>query len=163
MTRASKQLAALLAGALICVATLTGCTGAPSDAQVIHTLESAIAKPVPNATAVTVGMGYDGPDRRTVSVRLYLDSSDDSVVTSAVDTTLRTVWTKSPVLPSSVVVSVVDGPKPAAGSKGVGIDLSGTATALGLPIPETGRDLLLVRAAELRKLYGARLATDATQ
>jgi hypothetical protein len=66
------------------------------------------------------------------------------------------IWTKSPVFPSSVVVSVVSGPRPSDGSKGVGIDLTETATALGIPLPEIGRDLLLVRSVELKELYGAR-------
>ena len=156
MTTPTKYLAAAVAAALVGPAALSGCAATPSDAQVVGTLESAVSKAVPGATAVTVGMGYDGPDRRTVSVRLYLDGTDGSVVTPAVDSALHTVWSESPVLPSSVVVSVVDGPKPSDGSKGVGIDLSDTATALGVPVPEVGRDLLLVRAAELEKLYGAR-------
>ena len=156
MTTPTKYLAAAVAAALVGPAALSGCAAAPSDAQVVGTLESAVSKAVPGAAAVTVGMGYDGPDRRTVSVRLYLDGTDGSVVTPAVDSALHTVWSESPVLPSSVVVSVVDGPKPSDGSKGVGIDLSDTATALGVPVPEVGRDLLLVRAAELEKLYGAR-------
>jgi len=101
-------------------------------------------------------MGYDGSEHRTISARLYLDTDDGSAVTSAVDSALRVIWAKSPVLPSSIVVSVVHGPKPRDGSKGVGIDLTDTATALGIPVPEVGRDLLLVRSSELKKLYGAR-------
>jgi hypothetical protein len=147
---------AVVAAAVFCLALLTGCTSAPSDAQVSHTLGAAIAKPLQHASSVTVGMGYDGSTRRTFSVRIYLNASDDSVVTSSVDSALKTVWRTSPVLPSSVTVSVVEGQKPVDGSKGVGIDLSSTATTLGVPVPEVGRDLLLVRAAELQRLYGAR-------
>jgi hypothetical protein len=159
MTTPTKYLAAAVAAALVGPAALSGCSAAPSDSQVVGTLESAVSKAVPSASAVAVGMGYDGADRRTVSVRLYLDSTAGSVVTPAVDSALHTVWSESPVLPSSVVVSVVDGPKPADGSKGVGIDLAETAAAIGVPVPEVGRDLLLVRAAELEKLYGARPAS----
>jgi hypothetical protein len=105
--------------------------------------------------SVTVGMGYDGPDRRTISVRLYLDSTETPTVTPAVDSALHAVWVKSQVLPSSVVISVAEGPKPSDGSNGVTIDLTDTATALGVRVPDVGRDLLLVRATELKKLYGA--------
>jgi hypothetical protein len=151
-----RKLAGVVAVSLLSLAALCGCASPVPDAQVIHTLESAISKKVPDATSVTVGMGYDGPDRRTISVRLYLDSTESSTVTPAVDSALHAVWGKSQVLPSSIVISVVDGPKPKDGSKGVGIDLSDTATALGVPVPDVGRDLLLVRASELKKLYGAR-------
>jgi hypothetical protein len=161
--RGTRSLVVAAAGALFCLMTLAGCSSAPSDAQVIQTLESAVSKAVPDATSVTVGMGYDGPNRRTVSMRLYLDRSDSSTVTSAVDSALRAVWSKSPVLPSSVVVSVVDGPKPSDGSKGVGVDLAATARALGVPVPDVGRDLLLARSAELQKLYGARPADVSAQ
>jgi len=156
MTTRTKYFAATMAAALLCLAALTGCSQATSDSEVSRTLESALAKPVSHATSVSVGMGYDGPEQRTVSVRLYLDTSDDSVVTSSVDRALRTVWKTSPVRPSSIVVSVVEGPKPTDGTKGTGLDLTTAATALGIPVPEVARDLLLVRASVLQKRYGAR-------
>jgi hypothetical protein len=156
LARPVPKLASIVGVALVCVAVLSGCASAVPDTQVIHTLESAVATKVPDATSVTVGMGYDGADKRTISVRLYLDTSDSSALTADVDSALRAVWGKSQVLPSSVVVSVVEGPKPSDGSKGVTIDLTDAATALGVPVPDVGRDLLLVRDSQLKKLYGAR-------
>jgi hypothetical protein len=149
-----RQIAAALATALAIPAVLTGCAGV-SDNSIRQTLSSAIVSEVPHATYAMIGFDYDGlPTNRGVGIKVYLDRATDSDVTTAVDKVLEIAWTKFPVEPVRVSVSVVDGPHQPDDSFSdlKGVDLNDAAAALGFGSSDYGQ--LTVQRKYLEEHYG---------
>ena len=153
---ARLQIATAVAAALAVPIALTGCVGVPDD-SVKSDIASAIVSDVPHATGAVVGLGYDGsPDRRTIRVKVYADTSDPASVAAVVDKAMAVAWSLSPTEPVSVGVAVVDGAKPADADIATsdGLDLSAAGDELGLHGAYVSPRLINFPRRELADRYG---------
>ncbi len=118
-------------------------------------MSHAIASEVPHVRAAVVDLGNDGTSR-VVVMRIFMDDTQQSALTAAVEKAVGLAWRSTPTDPSSVIVSVVDGPEPhGAGTDDVGgIDLRATASALGFTAPAIDVSRLSVGERELVAHYG---------
>ena len=146
-----------LALVAVAVLALSGCSillpqgdGVVQEAE----LESILLDEIDIANGVIVYTSADGFSPR-VSARLYVDSDDMNEIADAVDTAFEAAWDYWPSQPSSVIVGVVIGPKPAdAGRSDVDvIDLTAVAEQIGLPSEDARFDIQLSRS-QLIERYG---------
>jgi len=148
-----------LALALVTVAVLalSGCSillpqgdGVDQEAE----LESILLDEIDIANGVIVYKSADGFSPR-VSARLYVDSDDMNEIADAVDTAFEAAWDYWPSQPSSVIVGVVIGPKPADAGRSDDnvIDLTAVAEQIGLPSEDARFDIQLSRS-QLVERYG---------
>ena len=156
MSTPRQYLVGAIVAALAIPVGVAGCSAQPSDDAVTGQIQASILREVPHVTGAVTDLGHDGT-ARTVVVRLYLDSAEPTVVASAVEKAVGLAWSGTSTMPSSVIISAVDGSEPSGASTSDlgGIDLATTAATLGFPVPGVGRDRLIVNARALAEHYGS--------